>query len=184
MKKIIIAIIITLFLTSIIAVVARDASTQAAKKEHAVELYPPEYWEFSNTASVNAYNQDLVYGTATYGDIAIETQRSRYRNTASYDLWVYNLDQLDNDEIYEVWFVDDDTGYKLTGGIFIVDSRGDERHSASFTTYLDVYDRVVVTVEPYPDEDPNPSGEVALVADINLEHLIKRRVSMGESYLS
>ena len=184
MKKIIIAIIITLFLTSIIAVVARDGTTQAAKKEHSVELYPPENWEFSNTASVNAYNQDLVYGTATYGSIAIETQRSRYRNSASYDIWVYNLDQLDNDEIYEVWFVDDDTGYKLTGGVFTVDSRGDERHSASFTTYLDVYDRVVVTVEPYPDEDPNPSGEIALIADINLEHLIKRRVSMGESYLS
>ena len=184
MKKILITIFITLFLISLVVVIARDESFQGAKKEHSVELYPPEYWEFSNTASVNAYAQDIVYSTATYGSIAIETQRSRYRNTASYDIWVYNLDQLDNDEIYEVWFVDDDTGYKLTGGVFTVDSRGDERHSASFTTYLDVYDRVVVTVEPYPDEDPNPSGEIALIADINLEHLIKRRVSMGESYLS
>lgn len=176
MKRLLIAILVLTFLVSFVAVIG-DTNT----REHSAELYPPEVWEYTTTASMNAFQQSVVYGTATYANIEIKTERSRYRNMANFDLWVYNMPSLDNYEIYEVWFVDDDTGYKLTGGVFSVDYYGDERHSANFQTYLDVYDRVVVTVEPYPDEDPNPSGDVALVADINLEHLIKRRVSITES---
>ena len=179
MKRILTTILILSFLFSTVMVFG-DTNT----REHSLDLYPPEVWEYSNTASTNAYYQALGYGTATYGTVEIKTERSRYRNMASFDLWVYNLPDIGNDEIYEIWFVDDDTGYKLTGGLFTIDSRGDERYSGSFMNYLDVYDRVVVTIEPYPDEDPTPSGEVALVADLNLEHLVKRTVSQSESYLS
>ena len=86
----------------------------------------------------------------------------------------YNLD-----EMYEGWLVDEDSGYWLSLGVFNTDHFGNGRLNAATAPIgtmpekqklfhaLDLYDAVAVTLEPYPDNDPRPSKEVALYGKID-----------------
>ena len=82
---------------------------------------------------------------------------------------VTGLAPLGDGKAYEGWFVSDDGERKQSAGIVELDELGNgvatyvnengENILGSFNTF-------VVTVEPVPDGDPGPSGEVALVHTI------------------
>lgn len=96
------------------------------------------------------------------------------------------LPELESNQVYEGWIVDDCTGKKVSTGLFrangSIDSDSAGRYSgplalnfppvpgSDFVTLgQDLSDgghNIVITVEPYPDSDPNPSGVVVLRAHI------------------
>jgi len=152
-----------------------SSDTSSERKEYEVTLYPPEVVDFTTVDSLNKATVEEKFGEVVLADLTLDSERSQYSNLASGDLWYENLDELENDEIYEFWLVDVETGYSLSLGVFsMTTSSGNGRFSFSYNGYIDEYDKAVVTVEPYPDTDPSPSGDVTLVADINLEHLLHR----------
>ena len=71
------------------------------------------------------------------------------------------------DEVFEAWLVDEDTGYKLSLGAFLTNSRG--KGILKFNQKMvnfDIYDKVVVTREPSIDVNPMP-GDAVLLAEID-----------------
>ncbi len=96
------------------------------------------------------------------------------------------LPDLGANQVYEGWIVDDCTGKKASTGLFrangSVDSDSAGRYAgplalnfpqvpgSDFVTLghdlADGGHNVVITVEPYPDTDPNPSGVAVLRVNI------------------
>ncbi len=97
-----------------------------------------------------------------------------------------DLPKLPDSQVYEGWLVDMTTGNKYSTGLFRAKGGIDSDAAGRFggplalnfppvpgsdfvTLGQDLSDGqhlVVVTVEPYPDSDPNPSGVVVLKAEI------------------
>ena len=65
---------------------------------------------------------------------------------------------------FEVWLVDDDTGYRLSLGTFTTQFGGVGRFRWRSTTYLDPYDVIEVTLEPFDDLDLNPGPPLLIAA--------------------
>lgn len=73
---------------------------------------------------------------------------------------------LNLNEVYEVWLVDEDTEYPLSIGIIAPATIGGfTRLTAEFNHYVYNYDYIMVTKEPFPDQNPYP-GDVVLVGNI------------------
>jgi hypothetical protein len=148
------------------------------QKELNVDLVPPEVFQYTSIYSMNRYLYEQKYNTAVEGTFALKSSQSRYKNTMSGTVVVYNLEYLKTyDEIYEAWLVDKETGYQHSLGLFLVDQDGYARYSFSSDNYADPYDMIVVTKEEYPDNDPRPSGEVILVGYFDTTLLTKRSVN-------
>jgi hypothetical protein len=97
-----------------------------------------------------------------------------------------SLPDLAIDQVYEGWIVDDCTGKKISTGIFRasggIDSDAAGKYAGSLSLNFpgvpgsdfvtlghDISDgghNIVITVEPYPDTDPAPSGVAVLRARI------------------
>ncbi len=158
------------------------AGTSGESKELNIELVPPEVYEYTSIFSRFVYENGVKYNTATEGTFSVESSRSRYKNSMDGTLSTHNLEYLKNyDEIYEVWLVDIDTGYQLSLGLFTVDRDGDARFTWKHPGYVNEYDMVVVTKEPYPDDDPRANGDVVLVGYFDTSSLTKSRVSRGST---
>lgn len=104
-------------------------------------------------------------------------------STKSFSL---NLPTLPSNQVYEGWIVDDCTGKKFSTGIFRANGGIDADAAGKYAGALalnfppvpgsdfvisghDIADgghNVVITVEPYPDSDINPSGVAILKANI------------------
>ncbi len=79
-------------------------------------------------------------------------------------------------EIYEAWLVDSDLGYKLSLGLIDPNPSGNGKLTYQANTILPIpgmilkadrtYDKVVITKEPFPDPDPNPSSNIILEGTI------------------
>ena len=62
---------------------------------------------------------------------------------------------------YEGWLVSDDGSVKMSTGIMTVSADGNVDHTYTSPTgenLIGAYDKVVITDEPVPDTDPEPSG--------------------------
>ena len=69
--------------------------------------------------------------------------------------------------VFEGWFVDNATNFWLPFGVFDTIGRGTgEIQLQKLDHYLDVYDSIVITREPFPDPDPSPSKEIILEGKI------------------
>lgn len=97
-----------------------------------------------------------------------------------------HLPSLPNNQVYEGWIVDGSTGRKVSTGIFRAMGGVDSDSAGPYAGPLslnvpslpgsdfvklghDIADgghKIVITVEPYPDFDLNPSGVGVLRADI------------------
>ncbi len=108
------------------------------------------------------------------------------------------LPELPAGQVYEGWIVDDCTGKKVSTGIFrasgIIDSDSAGRYAgplslnfppvpgSDFVTLgqdlVDGGHNVVVTVEPYPDSDPNPSGVGVLRVNIPEDTMIGTELTL------
>ena len=74
-----------------------------------------------------------------------------------------DLPALAPEEVYEAWLVDEDTGTSFSIGIFQPSNIG----RVALLKYeaimpLNPFESLMVSIEPYPDEDPRPSGEIVL----------------------
>lgn len=96
------------------------------------------------------------------------------------------LPQLPTNQVYEGWIVDDCTGKKTSTGLFRASGGIDSDSAGNYAGPLalnfppvpgsdfvtlgsDLTDgghNIVITVEPYPDSNPNPSGFVVLRVNI------------------
>ena len=86
--------------------------------------------------------------------------------TTNIYLQTRSLPALGNFEVYEAWLVDADTTHTLSLGLLNPTSYASLASlNFEFDHYVHNYDVVMVTREPYPDEDPNPA-EVVLVGYI------------------
>ncbi len=83
------------------------------------------------------------------------------------------LPDLGEDEIYEVWLVDNESGYKLSIGLIDSNPSGNGKLTYQINSYLPIpglnltkaertYDMVIITKEPFPDLDPSPSSNIIL----------------------
>ena len=66
-----------------------------------------------------------------------------------------------NGTAYEGWLVSDEGSVVLSTGVMVVDDEGNVDHtftSATGENLIRNYDKVKITIEPVPDEDPAPSG--------------------------
>lgn len=94
-------------------------------------------------------------------------------------LQALDLPVLNDYETYEVWLSDEESGYAFSLGFLRSTLRGGVTTSkiglsgglggmlASDGKYdLTLYDTIVVTREPFPDENPLPSGDVVLIGNI------------------
>lgn len=67
------------------------------------------------------------------------------------------------DYVFEGWLVDRDTDFWLSIGLFDTIGRGTgELELQKLNRYLDNYDDLVITREPFPDSNPAPSKEIVL----------------------
>ena len=100
-----------------------------------------------------------------------------------------DLPELRANQVYEGWVVDDCTGKKTSTGLFRANGAIDSDSAGRFAGPLalnfppvpgsdfvtlgqDLADgghNVVITIEPYPDSDPNPSGVAVLRINIPAE---------------
>ena len=146
-------------------------------KELNVDMVPPEVFDATSVYSMFTYQQEKKYNTNTEGTFSLESSQSRYKNEMSGTIETQRLEDLDNDEMYEAWLVDLDTGYQLSLGLFMVDSDGHAIFSYKRPNYVNPYDAVIVTKEQYPDDDPRPNGDVVLVGYFDTTYLTKSTVS-------
>ncbi len=181
MSAVCLGVSLVLIMAVLMAVYAYALSSATGEsKELNIDLVPPEVFEYTSIYSMNSYVTAQKYNTAVEGTFAIKSSQSRYKNSLSGTLVTYNLDYLSTyNYIYEVWLVDQDTGYQHSLGLFIVDQDGYKRYSFGSDNYINAYDMVVVTKEPYPDTDPRPNGEVVLVGYFDTTSLTKSSVSMA-----
>ena len=68
--------------------------------------------------------------------------------------------------VYEAWLFDADSGYRTSMGVFEALFGGVSAFTYRITNYLEGYDYVIITKEPFPDPDPTP-GEVVLIGEIS-----------------
>ena len=89
-------------------------------------------------------------------------------NVALSDAITYSLAEVDPpaaSTVYEGWLVSDDGSVKLSTGIMDVQEDGTIDHtyvSPDAVNLIEFYDKVVITVEPVPDDDPGPSDVILL----------------------
>ena len=100
---------------------------------------------------------------------------------------------LPEDMAYEAWLVSDDGERKQSAGILEVAEDGsvnhqfmvtDEAGEATGENLFEGFNTFVITVEPVPDSDPSPSGEIAFkgsVSDDVMEQVRLLHVSGGET---
>jgi hypothetical protein len=78
-----------------------------------------------------------------------------------------DLPPVNPDYLYEAWLVDEDTGYAMTLGLFQAGTIGRTATlSYKSMTPLDPFDTIMVTVEPFPDDNPMP-GQVVITGSLN-----------------
>ncbi len=63
---------------------------------------------------------------------------------------------------FEVWTIDDDTGFALSHGMFYTAMGGTGKFRYTYNNYIGIFDRVIVTQEPFYDSDPRPSNKIVL----------------------
>ncbi|MEK6891447.1 MAG: CHRD domain-containing protein [Nanoarchaeota archaeon] len=127
---------------------------------------------FISFAFVTAFMvEDLMFinleGSNASGKASILSVRSTGENMDNVRV-NFDVDNLynDDDELFEVWIVDLDSGYKLSVGSFSTNENG--RESFSFTQKIvnfKIYDMIVVTMEDVDDFNPYPNQAV-LFAEI------------------
>lgn len=127
------------------------------------------------------YSERVPIGTARVYSVE-QYHRNPNSPQAGVTIKVRNLestyDEHKGAKLYEGWLVDEDTGYWLSVGMFYTDNFGNGRLNAGTVSIasmgekqslfhsIDAYDAIAVTLEPYPDADPRPSGNVDLYGKI------------------
>ncbi|RLE48152.1 hypothetical protein DRJ25_00530 [Candidatus Woesearchaeota archaeon] len=73
---------------------------------------------------------------------------------------------FENPVFFEVWLYDDDTEQALSLGVFYTSMGGSAKFEYNYKNYIGPYDRILITIEPFYDDDPGP-GSVILEGRIS-----------------
>ncbi|MEM4263340.1 MAG: hypothetical protein QW666_00395 [Candidatus Woesearchaeota archaeon] len=135
-----------------------DTRVQEYKVSTTVELKPPVEKGYDYFAKYLPFYPR--------GSARLDSRRNRYYPRSHVVLSTKDIEpSYKKNNVYEAWLYDADTGYRLSLGIFKAAMGGVGLLEYRGNNYLDPYDFVVVTAEPYPDPDPLP-GEVVLIGPI------------------
>ncbi|MBN1644615.1 anti-sigma factor [Candidatus Woesearchaeota archaeon] len=139
-------------------------------KDVVVELEPVDTeWVFQNNLITRSKGTARII--SDYDDVkGYDPARTRVY------LRVRDLPPLDNENIYQVWLVDLDTGYPLSIGMINPPMVGIAELSFDAPMSAFVYDTLVITVEPFPDTDLHP-GKPVMAGDIPQTRIMARDVS-------
>lgn len=153
--------------SSIYTDVGRSGPQRITNYDVRVQDYQIDY--MSSLVPIEAVNQSFFTKYRPFyprGSARIESRRSRYYPRAVVKLSTKDLEpSYKRNSVYEAWLYDADTGYRLSLGIFKGMMGGVGILDYRSNNYLDQYDFVVLTEEPYPDPDPLP-GEIVLIGPI------------------
>lgn len=87
-------------------------------------------------------------------------------------LRVLDLPPVEKNQVYEAWLIDEDTGNAQSMGMFNSMAIGRTGTLTwEFQGLVNQFESFGVTVEPYPDTDPSPSGEFVLMGNIGLDEV-------------
>jgi hypothetical protein len=81
-------------------------------------------------------------------------------------LQVVDLPPLGSAERYQLWLFDEESGHRQSLGLFYVGIGGSGQVRVKVLRPIDMYDFIVITLEPYPDFDPNP-GKIIMIGAID-----------------
>jgi hypothetical protein len=139
-------------------------------KDVVVDLEPVDKeWVFQNNIITRSKGTARII--SDYGDVkGYDPARTRVY------LRVRDLPPLDNENIYQVWLVDLDTGYPLSIGMINPPIVGIAELSIDVPMSAFIYDTLVITVEPFPDSDLHP-GKPIMAGDIPQTRTMARDVS-------
>lgn len=77
-----------------------------------------------------------------------------------------DLPNVQNSWLYEAWLLDEDTGSSMSLGLFQPSTIGRiATLDYKSKTPIDMFESIVVSVEPFPDDDPG-QGQIVLVGEI------------------
>ena len=138
-------------------------------------------------------------GTATIRDVVVGAEGTFEGaipvtvESGALHISMSDVGALPEDMAYEAWLVSDDGERKQSAGILEVAEDGsvnhqfkvtDEAGEATGENLFEAFNTFVITVEPVPDSDPAPSGEIAFkgsVSDDVTEQVRLLHVSGGET---
>ena len=153
--------------SSIYTDVGRSGPQRISNFDVRVQDYKVDY--MSSLLPLEAVNQSFFTKYRQFyprGSARIESRRSRYYPRAVVKVSTKDVEpSYKRNSVYETWLYDEETGYRLSLGIFKAAMGGVGVLDYKSNNYLDQYDYVVITEEPYPDPDPLP-GEIVLIGPI------------------
>ncbi len=177
MKKIIVMAMIILLSNIVLAahIYTTDIQIPRTGGVERVTQYDPRIASYRIKAVTHLEPVEQVIGGSGYGRggyiqkfprglARIQSARSQYYPRAQVVITVKDLEESYKiKSLYQGWLYDEDSGYSLNLGVF--ETRGISGFGIldwSASLYLDEYDYVIVTQEPYLDQDPSP-GEAVLI---------------------
>jgi len=98
-------------------------------------------------------------------------------------LQVRDLLPITNEEVYEAWLVDENTGYVLSIGLLRPATYGTTTLNFKTENFLHLYETIMVTKEPYPDNDKWPSDDVVLIGNIPQTRTKQPEIARSAFYL-
>jgi len=98
------------------------------------------------------------------GFATVRSIKQRGTSISTLQLRVSGLTAAKTNQVYETWLVDEDSGYTLSLGQFATSMTGAASFAATYRGYFHEFDQIMVTLEPFPDNDPRP-GRVVLSGD-------------------
>ncbi len=137
-----------------------------ARQDAVVELMPANFQTLQKTYPTITKNS-LPQGTARVLSLSnnLRVGLTNHYPQGKVYMHVLNMPNLAEDEIYEVWLVDEETGYPMTMGLMYTSLVGTAYHAFEIYFPLTDFDYVIVTREPAYDTNPWP-GEIILKGNI------------------
>jgi len=139
-----------------------------ARVDRAVDLLP-----FSPIATTFSPEEKLQRGVArvlSFGDAYGSTLNKAAPKTQFF-VQAINLPPLGENEIYEAWLFDAESEYPLSLGLMKTGSGLSIQLYSQMSRMVYMFDSVMITREPYPDNDPNPS-EIVLWGDFATRNVV------------
>lgn len=153
-----------------------DPRVNFARIDATVHLEPTEASKFKGVGRG---------GYAPYYQRATARIHSRTRSGFPRASVTINTKDLPAERVYEVWLVDADSGYRLSLGTFVTLYGGVGELFYQSDRYLDAYDTVEITEEPFDDFSlaPGPTVLVGLIPEPRLyDPVVKQPKMLTSTY--
>jgi len=179
-RSIILAVVMTLLTVSAVAQYVSIFDFPQRGGVERVTHYDPRvnYERIDSTVYLEPYQFDKGEGVGRGGYSPIYPRGTARVRSSTYYGYPRGSFQLSIKDIpaservgglYEAWLVDEDSGYRLSMGTFTASLGGVGTLNHNMLNYLNEYDTVEITFEPYDDLDPLP-GPIVLIGVLPKSH--------------